>query len=178
MEGADGVLFASGRVWGDRLFSSSDAGSTWSEINLPIDDAEVTVSQFPYLGKTSDGELWAGGWAHGVQDILVHSSDNGATWDTTASIVHGDIATAIIFDMVEDASGTLFIGHHPGPDSVVTRSPDGGETWITAGHLPGAFEALCLLRTSDGAILAGTTPDGEVFRRRPHAVENDGRKVR
>jgi len=71
---------------------------------------------------------------------------------------------ARVFDMVEGNDGSYFIGFHPGPDSVVFRSTDGGLTWEKTGTLSGAYEALCLLRASDGTIYAGTTPNGDVFK--------------
>ncbi|MBI4722082.1 MAG: T9SS type A sorting domain-containing protein [Candidatus Stahlbacteria bacterium] len=82
---------------------------------------------------------------------------------------------ALIFDMVEDSDGAYYIGFHPGPDSVVFRSTDGGQTWQSTGRLNGAYEALCLLKTSDGTIFAGTTPNGDVFKYMPVGVEEKGK---
>ncbi len=56
-------------------------------------------------------------------------------------------------------------------DSVVYRTNDGGMTWQATGGLGGAFECLCLLKAQDGTIYAGTTPNGDVFKYIPTAVQ-------
>ncbi len=178
MEGDGGAIFAGGRVSGDRIFVSSNNGSSWTEINLPYDDQHVTISNTYFFRRTSGGTIWAGGWAHGPQGMLVHSTDNGATWDTTASIFTGPVEAALIYDMVEETGGSLLIGYHPGPDSIVQRSTDGGVTWESAGILRGAREVLCLLRTSQGDILAGTSADGGIYREPTAGIEIKGRRER
>ena len=55
----------------------------------------------------------------------------------------------------------------PAADSVVFATEDRGFSWFSPGGLDGAFECLCLLRASDGAIYAGTTPNGDVFKYLP-----------
>jgi hypothetical protein len=79
--------------------------------------------------------------------------------------------------MVDDTYGRLYIGMQPAYDSVVYRTTDGGTTWQSTGGLDGAFECLCLLRASDGTIYAGTTPNGDVFKFSPTAVEENEKTI-
>ncbi|MFQ6092664.1 MAG: dockerin type I domain-containing protein [bacterium] len=172
-----GVLFAGGRMYGDIFYVSPNGGQNWNIVNLPYDDAHVTLGNIYFFTRTSDGTIWTGGWAHGPQGILLRSTDNGITWDTTGTIKNGEMTVARVFDLVEAKDSTLYIGFHPGSDSVVFKSTDHGQTWSKDGALDGAREALCLLRASDGTIFAGTTPNSDVFRKFTNAkgdVNNDG----
>ena len=169
-----GAMLAGGRTYGDKYYVSLNNGNTWNIQNLPYADSSVTLSHLYFFYRTSDTRLWTGGWAHGPQGILLHSTDNGVNWDTCGEIPNGDMIVARVFDMVEGVDGSYYIGFHPGPDSVVFRSTDSGITWHNCGVLNGAYEALCLLKTSDGTIYAGTTPNGDVFKYAPTAAqEND-----
>jgi hypothetical protein len=66
--------------------------------------------------------------------------------------------------MVELKDGTVLAGGHPGPDSVIAATTDKGVTWSAYGTLPKANELLCFLKSKDGSVYAGTTPNGDVFR--------------
>jgi photosystem II stability/assembly factor-like uncharacterized protein len=163
-EGNKGVLLTGGRTNGDNFYVSINNGNTWSLQNLPYADEHVTLSHLYFYYRTSDNRLWTGGWAHGPQGILLSSTNDGMKWDTCGVIPNGEMIVARVFDMVEDNDGSYFIGFHPGPDSVVFRSTDKGKMWHKAGTLSGANEALCFLKSSDGTIYAGTTPQGDVFK--------------
>jgi Tol biopolymer transport system component/photosystem II stability/assembly factor-like uncharacterized protein len=166
----DGAIFVGGVVWDDHIFVSPNNGDSWIEIDLPYDDAHITLSNFTVMEFTSDGTLWTGGWAHGPLGVLAYSTDNGISWDTTASIFNGDVEVSLIYDLLEEPDGSLLIGYQPGPDSVAMRSTNGGSTWERAGLLSGARELLCLLKTSDNQILAGTSADGGIYRMSPTTV--------
>jgi photosystem II stability/assembly factor-like uncharacterized protein len=139
--------------------------------NLPYADTLVSIGHLYFFRRTSDNRLWLGGWLHGPQGVLFSSTNNGQQWDTVGVIPNGTMIVARVFDMCEAGDGSYFIGFHPGPDSVVFRSTDAGATWHGCGALAGANEALCLLKTADGTIFAGTTPNGDVFRYEPTGVE-------
>jgi len=172
-EASGGVVLAGARTKGDKFYVSTNNGNTWNIGNLPYPDTLVTLSHLYFFYRTSDGYLWTGGWAHGPQGILLYSTNNGITWDTCGVIPNGGMIVARVFDMVEDTGGAYFIGFHPGPDSVVFRSTDGGLTWHSVGTLEGAYECLTLLRTSDGTIYAGTTPNGDVFKYELTGIEEE-----
>ena len=173
----DGVLFAGGRTYGDIFYVLPRNSQNWSQVNLPYEDSHVTLGNLYFFRESSDGTIWTGGWAHGPQGILLRSTDKGMSWDTTGTIHSGEMIVARVFDLVEDKNSTLYIGFHPGPDSVVFKSTDHGQTWSKDGVLQGAREVLCFLRAIDGTIFAGTTPNGDVFRKFTNVkgdVNNDG----
>jgi hypothetical protein len=161
------LYFAGGRSYGDRLYVSPNGGTGWISVDLPYDNSHVTLAAIYFFYRDSNERLWTGGWAHGPQGILLSSTDNGVSWDTTGVIDNSPIIVGRVFDMVEADNGDLFIGVQPGPDRIVMRSSDGGGTWLPAGSLTGALEALCLLKTADGTIYAGTTRNGDVYRWQP-----------
>ncbi len=173
-EADPGVYFAGGRCYGDKFYVSPNNGASWIRADLPYDDAHVSVATLYFFFRDSDDRLWTGGWAHGPQGILLSSTDDGFTWDTTGVLQqNGDVIVGRVFDMAESDDGGFFIGVHPGPDQVVLRSTDGGATWGAAGSLLGANEALCLMKSSDGDIYAGTTPNGDVYRWRSSDDSSD-----
>jgi hypothetical protein len=89
-------------------------------------------------------------------------------------IMRGDgVHSGRVYSIVENGSGTIFVGMQPAPDSVVFASSDGGESWYSTGGLEGTFECLCLLYASDGCIYAGTTPNGDVFKYPPQSTQVD-----
>jgi hypothetical protein len=47
---------------------------------------------------------------------------------------------------------------------VVVQTRDKGVTWSAYGTLPKANELLCFLKSKDGSVYAGTTPNGDVFK--------------
>jgi len=170
-ETSGGGLLAGARNMGDRFYVTLNNGNTWTLQNLPYVDSTVTLAQLYFFYRTSDNRLWTGGWAHGPQGILLRSTNEGINWDTCGVIPNGSMKAGRVFDMAEAQDGSYFIGFHPGPDSVVFRSTDGGLTWRNCGSLAGAYEALSLLKASDGSIYAGTTPNGDVFKNSASGVE-------
>lgn len=171
-ETPDGVLFAGGRHYQHNenviIYVSIDGGATWTMRQLPITDDDLTIGQIIFFTETSDGTIWTGGWAHGPQGILCRSTDGGIDWEWLPSLYRGSpdspVTVPRFFDMVEAADGSYILAAQPAPDSVCWRSTDNGDTWRLMGPLTGAWEALCLMRASDGTIFAGTTPHGDVFK--------------
>lgn len=167
MQTGEGVFFAGG-LHPQSIARSHDAGMTWesSPLRYPGD--------IRALLEASDGSLWAAGWAHAKKGRVYTSTDDGVTWDTTAVVMIGEHNASRHFAIVEAEPGVIFTAIQTGPDSVVHRTTDGGKTWTSAGALAGTREALCLLRASDGAIYAGTTPHGDVFKLSPTGIGTDG----
>jgi len=154
---------------------STDNGVTWDTSTvIPHWECEWTANN---VLEHSNGMLFVSGWLPSQQvgvggGFVYRSTDDGVTWDTCEKIIRGDGAhSSTIFTMVEGMDGAVLVGMQPAPDSVVFATTDGGETWHSTGGLDGAFECLCLLRASDGTIYAGTTPNGDVFRFEPSAIE-------
>jgi photosystem II stability/assembly factor-like uncharacterized protein len=155
---------------------STDDGATWDTIIIiPQWECEWTVNN---LLEHSDGTLFVSGWIPSQEvgvggGYVYRSTDDGLTWQACTKIVRGDGAhSSTIYAMVED-EGTILAGMQPAYDSVVFATTDQGLTWHSTGGLDGAYECLCLLRATDGTIYAGTTPNGDVFRYSPAALEED-----
>ncbi len=174
-ETSDGILFAGGRHFSEErhaiVWVSTDGGASWTTHQLPVEDDNLTVGEITFFARTSDGTLWTGGWAHAPQGIVCRSTDGGITWEWMPSLYRGSpdslVSVPRFFDLIEAPDGSYILGAQPAPDSLCWRSTDGGETWRTMDPLIGAWEALCLLRTSQGVILAGTTPNGDVYKWNP-----------
>lgn len=178
---SNGTLFAGG--WGKDSYvfiqRSTNNGVNWdSVIFVPQTEPDWTADAFY---EASDSTLYVMGWypaqSPGTGGGYVYkSSDDGITWDSCSKIMRDDgVHNCRVYDMVEDLSGILYVGMQPAYDSVVFASSDNGNTWYSTGGLDGAFECLTLLRTSDGTIYAGTTPNGDVFRYNPTGIaENAG----
>jgi photosystem II stability/assembly factor-like uncharacterized protein len=169
-ETSGGLIFAGG--WGIdseiMIYRSADSGATWDSVGVILKwEPEWTADGFL---ETDEGILYVTGWlpadSPGVDGGYVcKSTDDGLTWDTCEKIMRGDgVHSGRVYTAVEDTLGIVYVGMQPAPDSVVFASADAGTTWFSAGGLDGTFECLCLLRSSNGTIYAGTTPNGDVFR--------------
>ena len=162
-ETTSGLLFAGG--WG-RPNRSDDGGLTWISQNLDPYFRENLSSIHSFL-ETEDGTLWCTGWVHQHNGYVFKSTNGGAAWDTTGTIMTGEVRAVRVYDIVEVEPGVLVIGFQTGPDSVACISCDGGLSWSPDGALGGAHEILRFLKLQDGTIYAATTPNGDVYRRTP-----------
>jgi len=160
------------------IYKSNDDGFSWDTLSV-IPNKECHSDADGFL-ETKNGDLYVTGYipSHGVREgagYVYKSTDQGASWAMCTKIVRGDgVNSGRIYSVVEDDFGTLYVGMQPAPDSVVFASSDGGDSWYSTGGLEDTFECLCLLRASNGTILAGTTPNGDVFRYVPQTevIEN------
>ena len=180
---SSGALFAVG--WGIDSYifinRSTDDGVTWDSITvIPQTECDWSVDAFI---ETSDSTLYTMGWlpakSPGTDGGFIYkSTDDGFTWSACPKIMRGDgVHNGRVYSAVEDAYGRVYVGMQPAPDSVVFTTSDEGTTWYSTGGLDGAFECLCLLQASDGAIYAGTTPNGDVFRYVPPTHVAEGQRV-
>ncbi|MFQ6092514.1 MAG: dockerin type I domain-containing protein, partial [bacterium] len=166
LETEEGSILCGGYSRFDCIHRSEDAGTTWLPIDLPLENNTSTIHS---LVQFSDGTIYAGAYVQHQRGWAFKSTDDGRTWDTTSSVripPTPPLRANRVYSVIEGCDGGLYIGFQPGPNRVVSRSTDGGQTWSLFGALEGAHEVLCLLQASDGWIYAGTTPEGDVFRRR------------
>jgi hypothetical protein len=176
---SSGAIFAGG--WGidseTMIHRSLDNGMSWDSVGV-ITHWECEWSA-DCLYETDGGVLYLTGWipaqCPGVGGGFVcESTDTGSTWTRCEKIMRGDgVHSGRVYSIVEDGLGLIYAGMQPAPDSVVFVSSNGGASWYSIGGLDGAFECLCLLRASDDAIYAGTTPNGDVFRFDPQVGIDD-----
>jgi hypothetical protein len=163
-ETSGGALLAGG--WG-KLNRSTNGGAQWAPASFPAAFAGEVMSIESFLEQ--DGAVWTTGWVHGHGGYVFRSMDGGASWDSTGTIRIGEKRAVRVYDIAGAPDGRLFIGLQPGPDQVALASADGGATWEVEGDLAGAHEVLRFLKTADGAVLAATTPNGDVYRWAPGA---------
>lgn len=156
-----------------KIHKSVDNGISWESVTvIPQMECHSDADGFY---ETENGVLYVSGYipSHGVREgagFVYKSTDHGENWTMCTKILRGDgTHSGRVYSIVEDHFGTLYVGMQPAPDSVVFASSNGGDTWYSTGGLDGAFECLCLFRGSDGAIYAGTTPNGDVFKYIPQS---------
>lgn len=151
---------------------STDGGMAWNEAFIP-GDGRNGVRAESFLER-ADGTLFMGGFVHAKGARVWTSDDGGRGWQQTTlgeiqfEAANGDSLRAVHgFALAETDDGELLLGTEPGVGGVVLRSLDDGASWHREGVLSGAFQGLCMTRLPGGAILVGTTPNGDVFRWNP-----------
>lgn len=124
--------------WGDGVYKSTDAGTTWTNMGLRdsfqisrivIDPANPQIVYVAALGN-----LWGAGGERGLYKTI----DGGKNWKRVLQI---DENTGIAdLEIDPQSSGTLFAAAYErrrtvygfnggGPSSALYKSTDGGETW-------------------------------------------------
>ena len=148
------------------IYRSTDRGNSWSTPALPISAGDGEPwSQICFIREVAQDTIYVGGWVHVRGGFVWRSTNDGVSWDTTATrIMVNGVRSSKVYDLVRQDDGVIIVGYQSAPDSVVCLSPDKGATWIPMGPFDNAREALSLLRASDGVIYAGTTPYGDVFK--------------
>jgi hypothetical protein len=153
------------------VYISTDQGTSWTTIDLPIYEAKREEwSQICFIKETGPNTLYAGGWTHGPGQggYVWKSTDDGMQWDTTASRIRvNQVKATKVYDLIKNADGVLIAGFQSYPDSAVAISRDDGNTWEAAGTIDGAEETLCLMETRDGSLFAGTSPNGNIYGHQP-----------
>ena len=161
---ADGAILAGCYSGIPAVYRSTDGGTSWQGIALPTPVTRDEWTQVWFIEPFAE-TVYAGGWVHSFGGLMWRSTDHGLSWDTTqARIMNGPVKMSKVYDLVRGPDQALFAGYQPGRDSAVFMTTDGGAHWSNTGAMPGAREALCLLRTRGGTILAGTTANGDVFK--------------
>jgi photosystem II stability/assembly factor-like uncharacterized protein len=124
--------------WGDGVYKSRDAGSTWQRMGLQKSEHIGRILVDPRNGDVvlvaAEGPLWSAGGERGVY----RSTDGGGTWTQTLQIDENTGVTDLEFDPsnpdVLYAAGYQrrrhvwgFLGG--GPSSGIWKSTDNGRTW-------------------------------------------------
>lgn len=152
LQSRDGTIYA-GTYPGGRVFSSRDRGRSWKETGAPAGAQYVRA-----LVEDEDGRLFAGTYPQGR---VFRSLDRGQHWELTADLEGAEetLCLLAVRDRILYAGTTLF-GH-------IFRTTDAGSAWAdVSGDLWGeglADYVHCLLETSGGVVLAGTSATGDIF---------------
>ena len=125
-------------AWGDGIYRSNDAGTTWQQMGLEksehIGKILVDPRNSDVIFVAAEGPLWSSGGERG----LYKSKDGGKTWDAVLEIDKNTGVTDVEFDpsnpdVLYAASyqrrrqtWSLLAG---GPKSGIYKSSDNGETW-------------------------------------------------
>jgi hypothetical protein len=143
---------------GPPLWASGDAGATWTQGNQSERGAGYSLHRGP------DGIYYAGVWIH-ASTAGVYRSTDGVNWSATAGTIPGTYADLKVLAFADDGAGTLYAGiGTKSSGELVFSTTDGGGAWVSTGTLAGAREVLALLRSGDGALYAGTSPNGGIYR--------------
>jgi len=141
----------------ERVFKSTDGGTTWTQTSLDAQDATifgitVNPSKPAQVAAVSPGTL-----------VYFQSNDGGANWSTITPNPTCGSVNAVYYD----PGGAILVGAAGG----VCRSTDGGKTWTAISVAPSAAVATLFTDPASGAgtISAGAEPlvpggTGGVFR--------------
>ena len=176
---SNGVFYAG--TWGYGVFSSSDNGSTWTELNTGI-ESYLTIQS---LTISSDGTVFVGTVGYGVLKLtgnswtkvtsgydvvwamasagtyvyagtygngLLKSSDNGATWTKVTSL---DIV--YVYSLTADSDGKVYASSYT---NGIMVSSDNGSTWSSIGM---SGYGVSTVVTGSSSLYAGTK-DGVIYK--------------
>ena len=136
-----------------QMFTSSDAGRTWSRLaRLGGDDY---VLDHIAIDPQDSNDIYVSAWSVSSQKIgeIFRTRDGGATW-TTLPAMHGQSIRALA--MFKGNSHVLVAGALDG----VFRSKDGGDTWERLSPADSAeiknIESIAVDPTDPNTVYAGT----------------------
>ncbi len=177
----NGILYAG--TWGYGVFTSSDNGANWTELNnglggfLAIQSLTVSTDGTVFVGTAGYGvlKLTSGQWVKSTAgyDVvwsltssggyiyagtygngLMKSSDNGSTWMKVNSL-----NISYIYALTADASGKVYASSYT---SGVMVSSDNGSTWSSLG-MSGYGVSTVIVNPSTSDIYAGTK-EGVIYK--------------
>ncbi len=155
------------------LYRTADGGRTWTKVSLPSGD-QLPAGGFsfnPVAGPAGPGnELWAGTSKQGTSDvILYHTTDGGATWQTTTvatGYTNGIPVHPGAVSFVDAVHGWLMVSPEHGMNSEpgeLLATNDGGKTWTEVTHdgpNPGDMPfggSILFTSTTDGWLVGSQT---------------------
>ena len=144
-----GLLLGVARA-GDRLVAvgnaghillSDDNGATWRIAKSPTDELLTSVV-FPTPQE---------GWAVGQDEVILHSTDGGASW--TQQHIKAD-ADQVLFSIISLSPGHLFTS---GSYNLTEETTDGGATWTEGklANLDDDYHLNCDINRGDDILITG-----------------------
>ena len=153
--GAGQITTISPPQWLNALFTSTDAGSTWSEMALDPDTCIGSAAHIALVPGTPDVVYVGGQHKHGsslYHPVIYKSTNGGATFVEKSSGLTGEWVSALECH----ATDTAIV--YAGTDDGVFRSVDGGDSWTLV--LP-AYCVYCISTSLDdpAVVYASSLPD-------------------
>lgn len=124
--GAGQIMTTSPPQWLNALFTSTDAGSTWSELALDPDTCIGSATHVVLAPGDPDIMYVGGQHKHGgspYHPVIYKSTDGGATFIEKPSSLTGDGVHALACHATD--TSIVYVGTSDG----VFRSRDGGDSW-------------------------------------------------
>ena len=149
---ASPTFAADGRIWtaafGGRIYASSDGAQSWAESHTgetdPVVEGLATSPSFAV-----DRTVFAA-----TDQGVFRSEDSGVTWGLVSAGLGNHFARAIVLSPSYGTDRSAWVA----TDAGVYRSGDGGSSWSPP--FDAAQPIISLIRTSDGALLAGLDSGG------------------
>jgi photosystem II stability/assembly factor-like uncharacterized protein len=144
------LIFASGgrlvaaTGFGDQILYSDNVGATWQHAGM------TSFNSLFSMARATNGDLYAAQYATGV----LRSTDQGATWNLTDTLVVNSFVRAVAADPF--SASTVYAGTGSG----VFKSTNAGLTWaaVNNGTIPAStsVRALDVSPSASGLVLAGS----------------------
>jgi len=115
----------SGLIGGERglMLSTTDGGEHWSKVKLPADVGENNILDF------ARGQDRNQVWAIGPWGMIIHSADNGMTWENLG--LKKDLTLNNV-TFIDDKQGWV-----SGEFGTIMHTTDGGHTWQQQNNVSG-----------------------------------------
>ncbi len=137
------TLLAGGHEQFQKLYKSTDEGTTWAQIGDTVPDA-AAVSSFPLIINATTFLLGVGGYG-AKQYGIYRSTDGGDSWDLATDL--GGYTTPLV-----TPDGIIY---WTSKDKGLAKSDDQGETWTQAVG-PNLLLSIPPLALPDGRIASAT----------------------
>jgi len=148
---------------GPKLYKSDNAGLSWQEINLPLDQLFGEGAPNPNFEGIAGSKDLTTIYVHTGPNGLIRTSDAGSTWSKITNLPEGYfISPGTPIRCSQDGLIVMLAANGPtGPE--LFRTEDSGDTWTLlnlAEGQPVFSPPYFLLMSSDGdrVLLGGSTP--------------------
>ncbi|MBO6574505.1 MAG: hypothetical protein JJ976_03725 [Rhodothermales bacterium] len=170
-----GIVFSDAPDSDFMLLLTEDGGDTWNRVDPEaLEDAHEGEGAFAASGTClvtgSDGRVWFGTGASGVDTRVYRSADFGTTWNAVVSPIPSNSGSSGIFTLafLDDTFGLALGGEYSRPDSTyghVAVTSDGGATWMQTGAtgLGGAVFGATFVPGAPTPTAVAVAPTGSVW---------------
>jgi len=154
------------------IYQTTDGGSTWIRKGSP------NMADTDYVPEVSLAKVHAAGshvWAVGSGGTILHSSDDGRTWENTYPLWYGTYYLQGVYAL--DSTTVWVTGDTKDKYATILKTTDCGRTWTrqsggdvgTSEYLLGvsAADADTAWAVGQGYTLLKTTDGGETWTRHP-----------